>query len=83
MAKKRDRAFFVCPRWQEAAAGPRASGAPIELDLHPKTLAAIQEGRPVARSTLRKALRLVGRSSGTMLDVDEFIVDQRATRSRP
>lgn len=83
MAKKRDRGFFICPRWQEAVAGPRDAAVPIELDLHPKTLAAIADGRPVARSTLRKALRLAGRASGTMIDVDAFIVDQRAGRARP
>jgi hypothetical protein len=47
-----------------------------------KTLAAIKGGRPVARSTLRKALLAVPQPSGSMFDVDEYIVDQRPAQSR-
>jgi hypothetical protein len=34
-------------------------------------------GRPVARSTLRKALLAVRQASGSMFDIDAYIVDQR------
>ncbi|MGD0434430.1 MAG: hypothetical protein ABSA58_25400 [Acetobacteraceae bacterium] len=54
--------------------------APIRV--HEKTLAAIKAGRPLARSTLRKALQAVRQVSGSMFDVDAYIVDQRAARSR-
>ncbi len=81
MAKKRDRAFFICPRWNEVLAATRsADGRTVAVDLSPRTAAAIAEGRPVARSTLRKALRAVGRASGSMFDVDDHIIDRRGGR---
>ncbi len=81
MAKKRDRAFFICPRWKEVLAATRgADGRTIDIDLSPRTSAAIEEGRPLARSTLRKALFAVRRASGSMFDVDDLIVDRRGER---
>jgi hypothetical protein len=84
MAKKKDRAFFICPRWNEVADAARigASGVTALIRVNEKTLAAIKEGRPVARSTLRKALLAARQASGSMFDVDAYIVDQRTTRSR-
>jgi len=80
MAKKKDRAFFICPRWNEIADAPRigASGMTTPIRVNVKTLAAIENGRPIARSTLRKALLAVRQTSGSMFDVDAYIVDQRA-----
>jgi hypothetical protein len=52
------------------------------IHINEKTLAAIKEGRPVARSTLRKALLAVRQASGSMFDVDAYIVDQRPAQSR-
>ena len=80
MAKKKDRAFFICPRWNEVADAPRigASGMTTPIRVNEKILAAIKGGRPVARSTLRKALLAVRQASGSMFDVDAYIVDQRA-----
>lgn len=79
MAKKKDRAFFICPRWSEVAEAPRtgASAMTAPIHIHDKTLAAIKAGRPVARSTLRKALLAVRQAMGSMFDVDAYIVDQR------
>ena len=84
MAKKKDRAFFICPRWNEIADTSRigASGMATPIHVNEKTLAAIKEGRPVARSTLRKALLAVRQASGSMFDVDAYIVDQRPAQSR-
>ena len=81
MAKKKDRAFFICPRWNELADAPR-SGASGTIRVHAKTLAALNAGRPVARSTLRKALLAVRQASGSVFDVDAYIVDQRTAHSR-
>ncbi len=83
MAKKKDRAFFICPRWHEIADAPRigTSGMAIPIPFHAKTLAAIKGGRPVARSTLRKALLAVRQELGSMFNVDAYIVDQRNTQS--
>jgi hypothetical protein len=78
MAKKKDRAFFVCPRWNEVA---NASGVAGQIRVHGKILTAITIGQPVARSTLRKALLAVSHVSGSMFDVDAYIVDQRAARA--
>ena len=77
MAKKKERAFFICPRWKEVTDAPRMErGRPPHI--HERTLTAIEAGRPVARSTLRKALMAVRQASGSMFDVDAYIVDQRA-----
>ena len=77
MAKKKDRAFFICPRWSEIAdAGrPGASGLSAPIRVNAKTLAAIREGRPVARSTLRAGRGAPG--VGAMFAVDAYIVDRR------
>ena len=84
MAKKKDRAFFICPRWNEMADAPAAgtSGMTASIRIDRKTLAAIKGGQPVARSTLRKALLATRRASGTMLDIDPYIVDQRTAGSK-
>jgi hypothetical protein len=83
MAKKKDRAFSICPRWNEVAEALRigTSGVSIPIPIHKKTLAAIKGGRPVARSTLRKALLVVRQASGSTFNVDAYIVDQRNTQS--
>ena len=77
MAKKKHRAFFICPRWSEVA---DAGTAPLRI--HEKHLAAIQSGQPMARSTLRKVLLAARASRGVMFDVDAYIVDQRTVSSR-
>jgi hypothetical protein len=81
MAKKKDRAFFICPRWSEVANATRTGTEVARIRVHEKTLAAIEAGRPVARSTLRKALVAVRQASGSMFDIDAYIVDQRASRA--
>jgi len=84
MAKKKDRAFFVCPRWSEVVDAGRIAGsgtmAPVRVN--EKTLSAIRGGRPVARSTLRKALLAARQASGSMFDVEAYIVDQRSHHPR-
>jgi len=79
MAKKKDRAFFVCPRWSEVAGTPRivASDTTKPIGINEKTLVAIKNGRPVARSTLRRALLAIQQASESRFDVDAYIVDQR------
>ena len=69
MAGKKERSFFVCPRWKEVE-----GTVPAGTD---KTLAAIEAGRPVARSALRRALTDASRRAGKPLDVDAFIEDSR------
>ena len=82
MAKKKDRAFFVCPRWNEVA-DTTLSGTPgsaAQIRVHAKTLASIKQGQPLARSTLRKALIAVSHATGAMFDVDAYI--ERIARTR-
>ena len=85
MAKKKERAFFVCPRWNEVATARCLAGNAVVSGLTPgstKIVLAIKNGQPVARSTLRKALQAVREASGVMFDADAYIVDQRTLRSR-
>ena len=82
--KEKDRAFFICPRWNEVADASRigASGMTTPIHFNEKNLAAIKGGRPVSRSTLRKALLAARQASGSMFDADVYSEDQRATRVR-
>jgi hypothetical protein len=79
MAKKKNRAFFICPRWNELTATSRTGQSGIGISA--KTLSAIKEGQPVARSTLRRALEAARAASGAMFDVDAYIVDRRSTHT--
>ena len=84
MAKKKERAFFICPRWNEVAAA-NGAGRPVAGGPKPgpaRIMAAITSGQPVARSTLRKALLAARHASGAMFDVDDYIVDERTNTSR-
>jgi len=69
MAGKKERAFFVCPRWNEVP-----GIIPAGTD---KILACIEAGRPVARSALRRALVAATQRSGKPIDVNSFIEDSR------
>ena len=84
MSKKKDRAFFICPRWNEVADTSRLAASSMTTPIrgNEKNLTAIRAGRPVARSTLRKALLAARQASGVMFDIDAYIVDQRTAQSR-
>ena len=73
MAQKKSRAWFTCPRWTEIAGSTSAQ-------VSPKTVALLKAGKPMARSTIRRALLAVRQASGSLFDVDELIVDQRPAR---
>ncbi len=79
MSKKKDRAFFLCPRWNEVAppSPAGAAEAPGSSRVHPRIVAAIASGQPVARSTLRNALLATRLATGAMFDIDTYIVDRR------
>jgi hypothetical protein len=79
MAKKKERAFFICPRWNELADTSRIGQVGTFISV--KTLTAIKEGRPVPRSTLRKALEAARTVSGASFDVDAYIVDRRTAQT--
>lgn len=73
MAKK-ERVRFTYPRWKEIA-----SAAPGNA-LSVKTLAALEGGRPLARSTIRKALMAAHQASGIPFYIGKYIVDQHPAR---
>ena len=83
MSKKKERAFFVCPRWNELVA-PSQVMANLALSAagSARIMSSISAGQPVARSTLLKALFAVRRSSGVIIDVNSYIVDQRILKGR-
>jgi len=85
MGKKKSRAFFICPRWSELwdAHNGKVATTTALVRIHEKTLAAIKEGRPLARSTLRKALLTACQAWGTIFDVDAYLVDKRTIHSPP
>lgn len=81
MAKKKDRAFFVCPRWNEVDAAQAAlaeTAKPVRVAA--TTVAAIKAGRPLARSTLREALLAIRGANMPISEIDSYIVDQRVAR---
>jgi len=84
MAKKKDRAFFICPRWNEVADTARIgmSGMTTPIHVNEKTLAAIKGGAARRSIHARKALLAARQASGSMFDVDAYIVDQRTAQSR-
>jgi hypothetical protein len=69
MAKKKDRAFFVCPRWNEVADAPRigASGMTTPIRVNDKTLAAIKGG--AARRSINAPQGVAGRAPDVGADV--------------
>ncbi len=74
MAKKKERAWFICPRWKEIASAVPGNALSV------KTLVALEGGRPLARSTIRKALVAARQASGIPFNIGEYIVDQRPAR---
>lgn len=85
MSGKKERGFFVCPRWNELADTPHATASPAASERahgSARIMAAIRDGQPVAPPTLRKALLAVRQRSGKVFDVDACIVDQRTARPR-
>lgn len=85
MMAKKERAFFICPRWNEVATAPRGATGPAVSGLSPgptKIIPTIKNGQPVARSTLRNALLAVRQVSGVMFEVDAYIVDRRTMQPR-
>ena len=85
MSKKKERAFFVCPRWNELVLPWQVTASLAANGLAPglaRIMSALNGGQPVARSMLRKALFAVRQASGVMFDVDAYIVDRRTTKAR-
>jgi hypothetical protein len=81
MSKKKDRAWFVCPQWGDLVSQHYASDieAGRALNAHPRVLAKLRAGTPVAKSTVLKMLR----RAASRHDLGKALADLVAdTRSR-
>ena len=77
MARKKDRAFFVCPRWNELAAAADKASLARKLHSNARTIEKIAAQTPVTYATLRGVLAEYRASNDIKLDVDSYIVDKR------
>jgi len=75
MSKKKDRAWFTCPRWEQLVSQHYANDAEAAraLKTNARVLAKLRAGTPVAKSTLVKVLRRyasrhpIGEAAGDLL----------------
>jgi len=79
MSKKKDRSWFICPRWVELVSPqyPDDAAAARALRGDPKVLARLRQRMPVAKSTALKMLRRFGGLHPMDTSVDALIVDTR------
>ena len=81
MSKKKDRAWFVCPQWNDLIsqnyASDTAAGRALKAD--PKVLTKLRAGTPVPKSTVLKMLRRLAIRHNLGTDLADFVV---GTRSR-
>jgi len=80
MSKKKDRAWFVCPQWNELVSQHYASdtAAGRALNAHPKVLTKLREGTPAAKSTVLKMLRRLASRHNLGTDLADLVVDTRS-----
>ena len=80
MSKKKDRAWFVCPRWDNLVSKQYASDteAGRALKAHPKILAKLRTGTPVPKSTVLKMLRRAASRHDLGAALAELVADTRS-----
>ena len=80
MSKKKDRAWFVCPQWAELVSGQYASDAEAAraLKTDPQVLARLRSRRPVARSTVLRALRTFASRHDVGSPAADLVIDTRS-----
>ena len=80
MSKKKDRAWFVCPKWSDLVSEHYASDneAGRALKAHPKVLAKLRAGTPVPKSTVLKMLRLYRSRHNLGTAPADLVVDTRS-----
>ena len=80
MSKKKERGWFVCPRWDELTSQHYSNdeAAALALRTSPKVLAQLRQSTPMARSTVRKLLRRFARLHPIGMPVDELVIDTRS-----
>jgi hypothetical protein len=79
MAKKNERAFYTCPTFKQLREAQYDSVAEASrgLGVSDKTLAKLENGKPLARATILKVLRVYKAKHDPALNFDERIVDTR------
>ena len=80
MSKKKDRAWFVCPRWAELVSQHYSSDAAAgrALNAHPKVLTKLRAGTPVPKSTVLKMLRRLASRHKLGPALADLVVDTRS-----
>jgi hypothetical protein len=78
MARKKERAFFICPRWRELVGGADKETLARALRSAPRTIEKIATQNPVAYATLHGVLAALRGSRDIKLDVESCIVDTRS-----
>ncbi len=80
MSKKKDRAWFVCPKWSDLVSEHYASDneAGRALKAHPKVLAKLRAGTPVPKSTVLKMLRRYRSRHNLGTAPADLVVDTRS-----
>ena len=79
MGRKKDRAFFICPRWRELAGGDDKLQLARSLRSDPRTIDKIASRTPVAYSTLYGVLSVLRATRDIKLEPESCIVDKRKT----
>jgi len=81
MSKKKDRSWFVCPRWGDLVSQHYASDteASRALKAHPKVLTKLRAGTPVPKSTVLKMLRRYGSRHALGTALTTLVVDTRSS----
>jgi hypothetical protein len=81
MARKKDRAFFICPRWHELVSAKQSDDATFAKAIHADsgTISKIASQTPVTRSALRHVLAGIRSAREGKLSIDAYIVDKRAS----
>ena len=80
MSKKNDRAWFVCPQWDELVSQHYGndSKAGQALNAHPKVLEKLRTGTPVPKSTVLKMLRRLRGRHKLEAALGDLVVDTRS-----
>jgi hypothetical protein len=80
MSKKKDRAWFICPRWTELVSRHYASDieAGRALKADPKVLSKLRTGTPVAKSTILKMFRHCDGRHNLGSAATDLLVDTRS-----
>ena len=80
MSKKKDRAWFVCPQWDELVSQHYGNDTAVgqALNAHPKVLTKLRAGTPVPKSTVLKMLRRLRTRHNLEAALGDLVVDTRS-----